>query len=101
MSQENENHKENSNENIQNNDSSKDAYVKKHRKEKKSIRKSSKAGQDQVKVIPLLKPPSKRRKFDKNGRTTNQDNNSQTGIIWDNKTIEEQYLVSLTLFIPS
>ncbi len=92
MSQENENHKENSNENIQNNDSSKDAYVKKHRKEKKSIRKSSKAGQDQVKVIPLLKPPSKRRKFDKNGRTTNQDNNSQTGIIWDNKTIEEQYL---------
>ena len=53
---------------------------KKSRKEKKS-----------KKVIPLLKPPSKRRKFDKDGKTQNIDNN-QTGIIWDNKTIEEHYL---------
>jgi len=44
-----------------------------------------------MKVVPLLKPPNKRRKFDKEGKTTNQEN-SQTGIIWDNKTIEEQYL---------
>ena len=45
----------------------------------------------QKKVVPLLKPPSKRRKFDKEGKTINQEN-IQAGIIWDNKTIEEQYL---------
>ncbi len=51
---------------------------------------STKVHNDQ-KVIPLLKPPSKRRKFDKNGKTKNLEN-SQQGIIWDNKTIEEHYL---------
>ena len=98
MSEEKErqNQKENSNENAQNIIHSNDAdspYTKKSRKEKKSFRKATtKNGQDQIKVIPLLKPPSKRRKFDKDGKTTNQQNNSQSGIIWDNKTIEEQFL---------
>ena len=98
MSEEKEkqNQKENSNENGQNNTSSNDvelAYTKKTRKERKSFRKpGSKTSHNQVKVIPLLKPPSKRRKFDKDGKTTNQQNNSQSGIIWDNKTIEEQFL---------
>jgi hypothetical protein len=88
--------KENLNENIQNNSNSNDvdlALSKKSRKEKKSFKKiSSKNSQDQAKVIPLLKPPSKRRKFDKDGKAANQRNNCQTGIIWDNKTIEEQHL---------
>ena len=67
-------------------------HIKKVRKEKKSIKRANtKTNQDQIKVVPLLKPPSKRRKFDKDGKSKNQDN-SQTGIIWDNKTIEEQYL---------
>ena len=66
--------------------------VKKLNKDKKSIKKTkTKSFQDKLKVVPLLKPPSKRRKFDKEGKTKNQEN-SQTGIIWDNKTIEEQYL---------
>ena len=66
--------------------------IKKSRKDKKSIKKTSnKQNQDQKKVIPLLKPPSKRRKFDKEGKSKNNEN-SKTGIIWDNKTIEEQYL---------
>ena len=88
--------KENLNENIQNNIYSNVdnlPYAKKSRKEKKSFKKlSSKNAQDQAKVIPLLKPPSKRRKFDKDGKTSNQQNNCQAGIIWDNKTIEEQFL---------
>ena len=98
MSEEKEkqNQKENSSENGQNNTNSNDvdsAYAKKSRKEGKCFRKSgSKNTQSQVKVIPLLKPPSKRRKFDKDGKTTNQQNNGQSGIIWDNKTIEEQFL---------
>ncbi len=54
-------------------------------------RKKSRKEKKPKKVIPLLKPPSKRRKFDKDGKTQNIDNN-QTGIIWDNKTIEEHYL---------
>ena len=87
---------ENSNENVQNNAQSNNAnlpYSKKSRKEKKSFKKAAqKNAQDQVKVIPLLKPPSQRRKFDKNGKTTNQQISSQSGIIWDNKTIEEQFL---------
>ena len=67
-------------------------HIKKVRKRKKSIKgANTKTNQDQIKVVPLLKPPSKRRKFDKDGKTKIQDN-SQTGIIWDNKTIEEQYL---------
>ena len=54
-------------------------------------RKKSRKEKKPKKVIPLLKPPSKRRKFDKDGKTQNIENN-QTGIIWDNKTIEEHYL---------
>ena len=94
MSQEAQNEQKNeiSNENAQNSIEQDSPHRKKSRKEKKSIKKlSSKIHGDQKKVIPLLKPPSKRRKFDKNGKTTNQEN-SQSGIIWDNKTIEEQYL---------
>ena len=61
-------------------------------KDKKSMKRArTKTFQEQIKVVPLLKPPNKRRKFDKNGKTTNQEN-SQSGIIWDNKTIEEHYL---------
>ena len=96
MSEEKKNQKENSNENAQNNAHSNDAdlaaYTKKSHKERKSFKKASKNSQNQVKVIPLLKPPSKRRKFDKDGKTTSQQNSCQTGIIWDNKTIEEQFL---------
>ena len=66
--------------------------IKRSKKEKRTIKKANtKTAQDQIKVIPLLKPPSKRRKFDKDGKKENKEN-SQTGIIWDNKTIEEQYL---------
>ena len=80
---------ENSNENAKN---SSEKQRKKSKEEKKTFKKlASKIQGDQIKVIPLLKPPSKRRKFDKNGKTKNQENN-QTGIIWDNKTIEEHYL---------
>ena len=83
---------ENSNENAQNSSEKNSQQRKKSKKEKKTYKKlGSKIQGDQIKVIPLLKPPSKRRKFDKNGKTTNQEN-SQSGIIWDNKTIEEQYL---------
>ena len=95
MSIETEKKQENSDENRKNCCNLKDQdflYLKKSRKEKKSIKvASTKSERVQIKVIPLLKPPSKRRKFDKYGKTTNQEN-SQTGIIWDNKTIEEQYL---------
>ena len=66
--------------------------IKRIHKDKKSMKRArTKTFQEQIKVVPLLKPPNKRRKFDKNGKTTNQEN-SQSGIIWDNKTIEEQYL---------
>ena len=45
------------------------------------------------KVVPLLKPPSKRRKYDENGNLQNEENiQNHSGIIWDNKTIDEQYL---------
>ena len=97
MNKENEDNKvkENCNENNKNeiNLTDKDLpNVKKLNKDKKSIKKTkTKSFQDKLKVVPLLKPPSKRRKFDKEGKTKNQEN-SQTGIIWDNKTIEEQYL---------
>ena len=95
MSQEKQNQKENSSENAQNKDTHSNdvTNTKKTLKERKSFRKAtSKNSQNQVKVIPLLKPPSKRRKFDKDGKTKNEQNNCQTGIIWDNKTIEEQFL---------
>ena len=66
--------------------------IKKLHKDKKSFKKTrTKSFQDKIKVVPLLKPPNKRRKFDKEGKTTNLEN-SPTGIIWDNKTIDEQYL---------
>ena len=95
MNNKTEKENENSNETNQNNLNLTDQdlpHIKKVRKEKKSIKRANtKTNQEQIKVVPLLKPPSKRRKFDKDGKTKNQDN-SQTGIIWDNKTIEEQYL---------
>ena len=62
--------------------------VKKH---KKSFRKSR--FNKEAKVVPLLKPPSKRRKFTFNGDLQNEDDShNHIGIIWDNKTIDEQYL---------
>ena len=95
MNNKTEKENENSNETKENNLNLTDQdlpHIKKVRKEKRSIKRANtKTNQDQVKVVPLLKPPSKRRKFDKDGKSKNQDN-SQTGIIWDNKTIEEQYL---------
>ena len=57
--------------------------VKKHHK--KSFRKSR--FNNQIKVIPLLKPPNQRRKSEKL-----EIPNNKSGIIWDNKTIEEQFL---------
>ena len=56
-------------------------------KTKKRKSKNSKRNSE-AKIIPLLKPPSKRRKFSKK----HTEENVNTGIIWDNKTIEEQYL---------
>ena len=95
MNNKTEKENENSNETKENNLNLTDQdlpHIKKVRKEKKSIKRANtKTNQNQIKVVPLLKPPSKRRKFDKDGKSKNQDN-SQTGIIWDNKTIEEQYL---------
>ena len=72
----------------QNNSEEQNPQIKINKKERRATRKISNA---QKKVVPLLKPPSKRRKFDKEGKTINQEK-IQTGIIWDNKTIEEQYL---------
>ena len=91
--------KENANENENEYEKLKGKISEKHltndkiiHKDKKSMKRArTKTFQEQIKVVPLLKPPNKRRKFDKNGKTTNQEN-SQSGIIWDNKTIEEQYL---------
>ena len=58
---------------------------------KKSFRKS--CDNNQIKVIPLLKPPSQRRKYDENGNLQNEEKIKQkSGIIWDNKTIDEQFL---------
>ena len=85
---------ENSNDNSQNQANIIDEnlhHVKRSRKERRSIKKINNKVPNDQKVIPLLKPPSKRRKFDKDGKTKNSEN-SQTGIIWDNKTIEEHYL---------
>ena len=91
--------KENANENENEYEKLKGKISEKHltndkiiHKDKKSMKRArTKTFQEQIKVVPLLKPPNKRRKFDKNGKTTNQEN-SQSGIIWDNKTIEEHYL---------
>ena len=89
MSHETGNEKHNSNENDKNQTNS--PQLKSNKKEKKAKKLNSKMANAQKKVVPLLKPPSKRRKFDKEGKTINQEN-IQAGIIWDNKTIEEQYL---------
>jgi hypothetical protein len=89
MSNETGNEKHNSNENDKNQTNS--PQLKSNKKEKKAKKLNSKMANAQKKVVPLLKPPSKRRKFDKEGKTINQEN-IQAGIIWDNKTIEEQYL---------
>ena len=87
--------KEPKNENIQenlvkrlNNTDNNLPKVKKHKKSTKKSRFSN-----QIKVVPLLKPPSERRKYDENGNLKNQEIIRQkSGIIWDNKTIDEQYL---------
>ena len=87
------NEKENSNK-FQNeaNCPEKSDFTKKIKKEKNIIKKSAtKSFNEHKKVIPLLKPPSKRRKFNKNEKTINQEN-SQNGIVWDDKTIEGHYL---------
>ena len=55
---------------------------KKKKKKKKKVKKNS-----VEKVIPLLKPPEKRRRFGQK-----KEEAKTPGIIWDNKTIEEQYL---------
>ena len=68
-----------------------DNNLPKIKKHKKSFKKSR--FKEEIKVVPLLKPPSKRRKYDENGNLKNEEEiKSQTGIIWDDKTIEEQYL---------
>ena len=60
---------------------------------KKSFKKPRSKFAPQVKVVPLLKPPSKRRKYDENGKLKlEQKSENKTGVVWDNKTIEEQYL---------
>ena len=62
--------------------------VKKHKKSFKKSRFSKEA-----KVVPLLKPPSQRRKYDEKGNLENDEKiQNKSSIIWDNKTIDEQYL---------
>ena len=92
MSLDKEKPKENIEENIQKRLSVTDNNLPKIKKtHKKSFRKSR--ANNQIKVIPLLKPPSQRRKYDENGNLQNEENIKQkSGIIWDNKTIDEQYL---------
>ena len=95
MSHEISKEKDNSNNNSQkqtNGEEQAPTFVKKLKKEKKTIKKAAtKTFSDRKKVVPLLKPPSRLRRFNKNEKETNQEN-SLTGIVWDNKTIEEQYL---------
>ena len=92
MSEQIEKNNENVQNNLNNNDEPYSPDIKKSRKEKKSIKKPrAKTMTDHKKVAPLLKPPNKRRKFNKEGKTINQKN-PESRIIWDNKTIEEQYL---------
>ena len=92
MSLDKEKPKENIEENVQKRLSATDHNLPKIKKtHKKSFRKSR--ANNQIKVIPLLKPPSQRRKYDENGNLQNEENIKQkSGIIWDNKTIDEQYL---------
>ena len=67
------------------------SQIKKIRKEKRGAKKSKTLRDNNVKVVPLLKSPSRRRKFDKDGKKDVAEK-SHNSIIWDNKTIEEQYL---------
>ena len=69
-----------------------ESIPKKTNRKKKYLKKSSKRqlSEAQKKVIPLLKPPSRCRKFGKS-QNLKKKNNEKT-IIWDNKTIEKQCL---------
>ena len=67
------------------------SQIKKIRKEKRGAKKSKTLRDNNVKVVPLLKSPSRRRKFDKDEKKGVAEK-SHNSIIWDNKTIEEQYL---------
>ena len=88
--------KENKNINSENSDKviSKEnkSIPKKNNKKKKYLKKSSKRqlSDAQIKVIPLLKPPSKCRKFGKSQNLKKKNNGKS--IAWDNKAIEEQIL---------
>ena len=86
--------KENQKDNLENNIkrlSLTDKNLPKVKKHKKSFKKARFKKED--KVVPLLKPPSKRRKYDENGNLENEEKiHNKSGIIWDNKTIDEQYL---------
>ena len=91
MSVEKELKKENIEENLVKRLNNTDNNLPKVKKHKKSTKKSRFA--NQVKVVPLLKPPNERRKYDENGNLKNQEVIRQkSGIVWDNKTIDEQYL---------
>ena len=65
---------------------------KKANRKKKYLKKTSKRqlSDAQIKVVPLLKPPSRCRNFGKS-HNLKKKNNEKT-IAWDNKTIEKQYL---------
>jgi hypothetical protein len=69
-----------------------ESIPKKANRKKKYLKKTSKRQMSdaQIKVIPLLKPPSRCRKFGKS-QNLKKKNNEKT-IVWDNKTIEKQYL---------
>ncbi len=91
MSVEKELKKENIEENLVKRLNNTDNNLPKVKKHKKSTKKSRFA--NQIKVVPLLKPPNERRKYDENGNLKNQEVIRQkSGIVWDNKTIDEQYL---------
>ena len=91
MSVEKELKKENIEENLVKRLNNTDNNLPKVKKHKKSTKKSRFA--NQIKVVPLLKPPNERRKYDENGNLKNQEVIRQkNGIVWDNKTIDEQYL---------
>ena len=91
MSAEKELKKENIEENLVKRLNNTDNNLPKVKKHKKSTKKSRFA--NQIKVVPLLKPPNERRKYDENGNLKNQEVIRQkSGIVWDNKTIDEQYL---------
>ena len=91
MSVEKELKKENIEENLVKRLNNTDNNLPKVKKHKKATKKSRFA--NQIKVVPLLKPPNERRKYDENGNLKNQEVIRQkSGIVWDNKTIDEQYL---------